>query len=102
MLPTLSLDSFLGVVVCLFALTLFILGIFTAYFGSGKSRTAGAILLVVGLIIGIIYILYKYSFQHQTGYITGQIIYPTLFYAGATIIGIAIGFLIFLAVIMKT
>lgn len=98
----LSLDSFIGVVICLFALTLFILGIFTAYFGSGKSRVAGSILLIVGLVIGIVYILYKYSIQHQVGFITGQIIYPTLFYAGAAIIGVVIGFLIFLAIIMKT
>ncbi len=98
----LTLDSFIGVIISLFALTLFILGIFTAYFGSGKSRIAGSILLVVGLIIGIIYIVYKYSIQHEVGFMTGQIIYPTLFYAGAAIIGVVIGFLIFLAVIMKT
>lgn len=98
----LSLDSFIGVVISLFALTLLILGIFTAYFGSGKSRVAGSILLVVGLIVGIIYVVFKYSIQHQVGFMTNQIIYPTLFYAGAAIIGVVIGFLIFLAIIMKT
>ena len=39
-----------------FAIASIIAGIFTAYFGSGKSRAVGAILIVIGLLVGIIFL----------------------------------------------
>ncbi len=39
-----------------FAIASVIAGIFTAYFGSGKSRAVGAILIVIGLIVGVIFL----------------------------------------------
>ena len=39
-----------------FAIASIIAGIFTAYFGSGKSRAVGAILIVVGLIVFILFL----------------------------------------------
>ena len=39
-----------------FALGSIVAGIFSAYFGSGKSRIVGAILVIVGLIIGVIFL----------------------------------------------
>ena len=38
----------------LMAVALFVLGVLTAYFGSGKSRTVGAILLVLGIIVAVL------------------------------------------------
>ena len=37
----------------MFALFLVLAGLFTAYFGSGKSRMIGGVLLVVGLVVGL-------------------------------------------------
>jgi hypothetical protein len=39
-----------------FAIASIIAGIFTAYFGSGKSRAVGAILIIIGLIVGVIFL----------------------------------------------
>jgi len=47
--------AFLTIVVFVFALVMVIAGAFTAYFGSGKSRTVGLVLLIVGLAIGVIW-----------------------------------------------
>jgi hypothetical protein len=47
--------SFLTIVVFVFAVVLLIAGIFSAYFGSGKSRTYGLLMLVAGLIVFVIW-----------------------------------------------
>ena len=50
------LDYFLGMLMLVFAIACIIAGIFTAYFGSGKSRAVGAILIIVGLIIFVLFL----------------------------------------------
>ena len=47
---------FLGMMTLVFAVASVIAGIFTAYFGSGKSRAVGAILIIIGLIVGVIFL----------------------------------------------
>jgi len=39
-----------------FAIASIIAGIFTAYFGSGKSRAVGAILIIIGLLVGVVFL----------------------------------------------
>ena len=39
-----------------FGLASIVAGIFTAYFGSGKSRAVGAFLIIVGLIVFILFL----------------------------------------------
>ena len=48
--------AFLTVVILAFALVMVLAGIFTAYFGTGKSRTIGFILLAVGLVVGVLWV----------------------------------------------
>ena len=43
--------QFLSMLTLVFAIASFIAGAFTAYFGAGKSRAVGAILIIIGLII---------------------------------------------------
>jgi len=50
-----DLMSFLTIVVFVFAIVMVIAGAFTAYFGSGKSRTVGLVLLIVGLAVTFIW-----------------------------------------------
>jgi len=50
------LEYLLSMMIFAFAFTIIIEGIFTAYFGSGKSRAIGAILIVIGLIVGAIFL----------------------------------------------
>ncbi len=48
---------FLTIFLLVFALGLLIAGIFTVYFGSGKSRGIGAGLLVGGVLIGLLVVV---------------------------------------------
>ncbi len=91
---------FLGVFISLLGLTLIILGLLTAYFGSGKTRAAGLVLALVGFLIP--FLMYLFVWSKKVGYFTNVIFLPSLMYIGAGIIGVAIGFAIFLGIIMKT
>ncbi|MGC8564985.1 MAG: hypothetical protein ACP5R0_00070 [Thermoplasmata archaeon] len=97
---SITLSLFGQIILVIFALVLFILGVFTAYFGSGKSRIAGISLLLIGLIVGIIYVWYCHI--SDSGYFVNVILIPGLAYIGGAIIGAVISFLIFILVIMKT
>jgi len=97
---SITLALFGQIILIIFALVLFILGVFTAYFGSGKSRIAGISLLLVGLIIGVIYAWYCHV--SDPGYFVNVILVPGLAYIGGAIIGAVLSFLIFILVIMKT
>jgi hypothetical protein len=93
-------NIFIEELLLLMSLTFAILGILTAYFGSGKSRIAGASLLVVGIIIPLV--LYFVEWMHNPGYFMNNLFLPGLIYIGAALIGVIIGFLVFLGIIMKT
>ncbi len=57
MIDALDLWTFVTILLLTFSFVLLLAGAFTAYFGSGKSRTIGAGLLVGGLAIGILWLL---------------------------------------------
>ena len=50
------LEFFLSMLTLVFAIASIIAGIFTAYFGSGKSRAVGAILVIIGLIVFVLFL----------------------------------------------
>ena len=50
------LSYFLSMLTLVFAIASIIAGIFTAYFGSGKSRAVGAILIIIGLIVFVLFL----------------------------------------------
>ena len=50
-------NEFLTIFILTFALFLLVAGIFTAYFGSGKSRSIGGGLLAFGVILGLLWVL---------------------------------------------
>jgi len=47
--------DFLTILVFVFAIVMLVAGVFTAYFGSGKSRKVGVALLVIGLLVGVLW-----------------------------------------------
>ena len=49
-------NNFLSMLMLVFTIACIIAGIFTVYFGSGKSRAIGGILIVVGLLVFIIFL----------------------------------------------
>jgi len=50
------LQFFLSMLLLVFAVASVIAGIFTAYFGSGKSRIVGVVLILIGLIVGVLFL----------------------------------------------
>ncbi len=88
------------IILLLLSLTFIVLGALTAYFGSGKSRVAGITLLVIGIIVPIL--LYIFLWMSRAGHFTNDLLLPGLIYIGGGIIGVVIGFLVFLGIIMKT
>jgi len=94
-------EVFLFVILGLLALSLFVLGVLTAYFGSGKSRTVGSLLLVAGIVIGIV-VVYVGHYSMPQIHLLQNVILGAVFYILAALIGVVIGLLIFLGAIMKT
>lgn len=92
---------FLFVVLALLALSLFVLGILTAYFGSGKSRAVGVALLVLGIVVGVIVVFVTHFTMPSVGLLK-NVIEGTILYVVASIIGAVLGLLVFLGAIMKT
>ena len=97
---------FLLVFMLILGLGLFLAGIFTVYFGSGKSRGIGAGLLVGGIVIGLLVFL-----MNQFGMIIPDtlqwqlwdlVIYPGLIFLGAALLGGLAAVGMFLLAIMKS
>ena len=100
------LNYFLSMMTLVFAIASIIAGIFTAFFGSGKSRAVGGILIIVGLLV---FVIFLYGANLLTGFLgtpegilnfQGAIIQGVVAIVGALVgAGAALG--IFLLAIMK-
>lgn len=87
-----------------FALVLVIAGLFTAGFGSGRSRTVGIVLLVVGLAIGIIwaYLVGYSDISMFSDVAAWDVVYDALINIIAALIGALAAVGIFLVAVMKS
>ena len=97
-------NQFLSMLTLVFAIASIIAGLFTAYFGSGKSRLVGGILIVIGLIIFGLF-LYGAGIIGSIGAdsllnFQGTIVQGVVAIIGA-VVGAAIALGIFLLAIMK-
>jgi hypothetical protein len=95
--------AFVAVLLLVFALFLILAGIFTAYFGSGKSRTIGVALLVVGLVVGVLiaYLYHAGDFGAASDQL-GSLIFQSILVIVAAVIGALAAIGIFLVAIMKS
>ena len=105
--PTTSASNwanFLTILLLVFGLFLILAGLFTAYFGSGKSRMIGVALLLVGLVVGIgIGLVYHYDFgPNDTGVGVLKLITEAVLVIVAAVIGALVAIGIFLVAIMKS
>lgn len=98
-----TIYEFLMVVLLTLGLGLFLSGLFTAYFGRGKSRMVGVALTVIGILFwAVTYvmnmqdILFGEDFKFMTTLMTA------IGYVGAFVIGAIIAVAVFLVAIMKT
>ncbi|MCI4340105.1 MAG: hypothetical protein L3K06_07180 [Thermoplasmata archaeon] len=96
-------QNFLTILLLVFGLFLILAGLFTAYFGSGKSRMIGIALLVVGVVVGIgISAVYHYDFGSATGVGIFKLVEETILVIVAAVIGALVAIGIFLVAIMKS
>ena len=96
--------NFLTILIFVFAIVMFVAGVFTAYFGSGKSRTMGVALLGIGLIIGVVWAyLVGWGpidlFRDVPGW---DVVYGAMLNLVAALIGAAVAIGIFLVAVMKS
>jgi biotin transporter BioY len=96
--------DFLTILVFTFAIVMFVAGLFTAYFGSGKSRKVGLALLGIGLVIGVIW-AYLAGWS-EIGLFAGIDLWGVMYDAVVNIVAALIGALvavgIFLVAVMKS
>jgi cbb3-type cytochrome oxidase subunit 1 len=100
-----QLMEFLTILLMTLGLFLVLAGVFTAYFGSGKSRTIGVVLLVVGLLIAIVWVGLRLMDPTSAGLIDVSIIdtiWVAFLYILAALIGALIAIGVFLLAIMKS
>ena len=71
----------LSMLMLVLAIASIIAGIFTAYFGSGKSRAVGAVLIIIGLIVGFLFLWFVYALPFLPT--------PPIGLAGTTLTGIS-------------
>jgi hypothetical protein len=88
-----------------FAIASIIAGIFTAYFGSGKSRGVGVVLIIIGLLVGVLFlwganVLPISAIPVDVLNFTGTVINGVVAVVGA-VVGALIALGIFLLAIMK-
>ena len=97
------LSYFLSMLMLVFAVASIIAGIFTAYFGSGKSRAVGAILVIIGLIVGVIFLWFAgvLSFMGTAPMSFEGVVVNSVIAVIGAVIGALIALGIFLLAIMK-
>ncbi|MCL2143311.1 MAG: hypothetical protein FWH44_03525 [Methanomassiliicoccaceae archaeon] len=99
-----ELMDFLTILVFAFAIVMLVAGLFTAYFGSGKSRKVGVALLGVGLIVGVIwaYLVGWSDAEPFADVAAWDVMVDAIINIVAALIGVLIAVGIFLVAVMKS
>jgi hypothetical protein len=94
--------AFLTVLILVFALFMLLAGIFTAYFGSGKSRMIGVALLVIGLVVGILWVVMGMDSVDIIKVDLSKVIGDAFLFILAGVLGALAAIGVFLVAIMKS
>lgn len=97
-----DLMEFLTVLILVFALFMLLAGIFTAYFGSGKSRMIGVVLLVVGLVVGILWVIMGMDSVAIIDVDLSKVIWDAFLFILSGVLGALAAIGVFLVAIMKS
>ncbi len=90
--------DFLTVIILAFAIVMVIAGIFTAYFGSGRGRIIGLFILLVGIVVGAVWVwLIDYS---NTEPFCKVNLWDVFYNALIQVIGVAIGAIVAVAIFL--
>jgi hypothetical protein len=102
MVSQMELLEFLTVIILVFALFMLLAGVFTAYFGSGKSRMIGVALLVIGLVVGILWVVMGLDSIEVIDVDLSKVVWDAFLYIIAGVIGALAAIGVFLLAIMKS
>jgi hypothetical protein len=95
--------QFVLIFLLIFGLFLILAGLFTAYFGSGKSRSIGIVLFVVGLVIGLGFAYFYHSMSPAPNSVAlGTVVWEAFLVIAAAGLGAIAAIAIFLVAIMKS
>jgi hypothetical protein len=96
--------DFLTILVFAFALVMLVAGVFTAYFGSGKSRKVGLALLGIGLLVGVIwaYLVGYSDIEPFCDVHAWDVVRDAIINIVAALIGALVAVGIFLVAVMKS
>ncbi len=97
-----ELMEFLTVLILVFALFMLLAGIFTAYFGSGKSRMIGVALLVIGLVVGILWVVMGLDSVAVIEVNLSDVVWNAFLYILSGVLGALAAIGVFLLAIMKS
>ena len=97
-----DLMEFLTVLILVFALFMLLAGIFTAYFGSGKSRMIGVVLLVVGLVVGILWVVLAMDSVDVIDVDLSKVVWDAFLFILSGVLGALAAIGVFLVAIMKS
>ena len=94
--------EFMTVIILVFALFMLLAGVFTAYFGSGKSRMIGMILVIIGLVVGLLWVVMGLDSVNVIDINLSKVIWDAFLYILAGVIGAIAAIGVFLLAIMKS
>lgn len=96
--------DFVSLIIMVFAVVMILAGIFSAYFGKGKNRAYGIIMVAVGGIVAIVYayLLMNGPIEAIKNVEGWTIVYNTIVYLLGVIIGALIAVGIFLVTVLKS
>ncbi|MBN1677701.1 MAG: hypothetical protein JW880_04110 [Candidatus Thermoplasmatota archaeon] len=97
-----GLWEFLTVLILVFALFMLLAGIFTAYFGSGKSRMIGVALLVIGIVVGILWVVMGLDSVSVIDVDLSDVVWNAFLYILSGVLGALAAIGVFLVAIMKS
>jgi len=92
---------FLSMLMLVFSIATFIAGIFTAYFGSGRSRIIGGVLILIGIVVLVLFLGYAGLIPIGVEPLFRGIVASGVSAVVGAIVGALIALGIFLAAIMK-
>ncbi len=96
--------DFFSLIILVFAFVMILLGVFSAYFGKGKNRAYGIIMVVVGLVVGVFYayLLMNGPIEAISKVEGWTIVYNAIVYLLGILIGALIAVAIFLVTVLKS
>ena len=97
--------DFVSVIILAFAVILLLAGLFTAYFGNGKSRMTGILMLVCSIVVGILWIFLCGGFGTDAiikDVDIWNVFLNALIYIAGALIGAIVAVGIFLVAVLKS